>query len=62
VIPGVPGGLEEVHEALSRLRRESQLQIQKLRQESEDASRTIEKLQQQLLQQSDYETLKREIQ
>ncbi len=51
-----------MHEALSRLRRESQLQIQKLRQESEDASKTIEKLQQQLLQQSDYETLKREIQ
>ena len=79
------GKLQELHDTLSRLRRESDEQvneqqqhflqkvraysiqiyndqIQKLRRESEDATRTIERLQQQLQRQSDYETLKREIQ
>ena len=37
-------------------------QIEKLRQESENASKTIERLQLQLQQQSDYNLLKREIQ
>jgi hypothetical protein len=37
-------------------------QIEKLKQESENASKTIERLQLQLQQQSDYNLLKREIQ
>ena len=56
------GKLQELHDTLSRLRRESDEKIQKLRQDSEEASKTIEKLQQRLQQQSDYEVLKREIQ
>ncbi len=54
--------LQELHDTLSRMRKESEEQIRKLKQESEDATKTIERLQQQLKQQSDYEHLKREIQ
>ncbi|XP_040579143.2 LOW QUALITY PROTEIN: homeobox protein cut [Lepeophtheirus salmonis] len=55
-------GVAELHRTLERFRKQSEDTIQKLKQESEDASRTIEKLQQQLQQQSDYENLKQEIQ
>ena len=50
------------HANLARLRKESEDQIEKLKQESESASKTIERLQVQLQQQSDYNLLKREIQ
>ncbi len=50
------------HATLDRLRKESEDQIEKLKQESENASKTIERLQVQLQQQSDYNLLKREIQ
>jgi len=54
--------LQELHDTLSRLRKESEDQIRKLKRESEDATKTIERLQQQLRQQADYDALKREIQ
>ncbi len=56
------GKLQELHDTLSRLKRESDEKIEKLRRKSEDASKTIERLQEQLKRQSDYENLKREIQ
>ena len=56
------GKVQELHDTLSRLRKESEDQISRLRKESEDATKTIERLQQRLQQQSDYELLKREIQ
>lgn len=61
-LPSLDGKLSELNDTLSRLRKESEDQIQKLRRESEDATKTIQRLQMQLKQQSDYETLKREIQ
>ena len=54
--------MADLHATLSKIREESELQINKLRKESEDATRTIVRLQEQLKQQSDYETLKKEIQ
>ena len=54
--------MANLHATLSRIREESENQITKLKKESEDASKTIERLQMQLKQQSDYEMIKREIQ
>ena len=67
------GKVQELHDTLSRLRKdaedqiervrqESEDKIQRLKRESEDASKTIAKLQLQLDQQSDYDLLKREVQ
>ncbi len=39
VVSELDGKLQELHDTLSRLRRESDQQIKKLRRESEDASR-----------------------
>ena len=54
--------MADLHATLSKIREESELQISKLRKESEDATRTIVRLQEQLKQQSDYENMKKEIQ
>ena len=54
--------MADLHATLSKIREESELQINKLRKESEDATRTIVRLQEQLKQQSDYENMKKEIQ
>ena len=54
--------MSDLHATLSKIREESELQINKLRKESEDATRTIVRLQEQLKQQSDYEKMKQEIQ
>ena len=54
--------MADLHATLSKIREESELQISKLRKESEDATRTIVRLQEQLKQQSDYEKMKQEIQ
>ena len=54
--------MADLHATLSKIREESELQINKLRKESEDATRTIVRLQEQLKQQSDYEKMKQEIQ
>lgn len=54
--------MANLHATLTRIREESESQIKKLKKESEDASKTIEKLQLQLKQQSDYELIKREMQ
>lgn len=44
------------------VRQEAENQLKQMKQESEEKSKTIAKLQQQLEQQSDYELLKREVQ
>ena len=54
--------MADLHATLSKIREESEVQINKLRKESEDATRTIVRLQEQLKQQSDYEKMKQEIQ
>ena len=54
--------MADLHATLSKIREESEMQINKLRKESEDATRTIVRLQEQLKQQSDYENMKKEIQ
>lgn len=56
---GVNKGYDET---LTRIRREAENQIERMKQESEEKSKTIAKLQMQLQQQSDYELLKREVQ
>ena len=61
-VSALDGKVQELHDTLSRLRKESEDQISRLRKESEDATKTIEALQMRLQQQSDYEMLKREIQ
>ena len=55
------GKVQELHDTLSRIRRESEDQILKLKKKSEDATKTIERLQMQLQQQSDYDILKRQV-
>lgn len=48
----------ELHSTLEALRRESEQRIEKLKAENEEATRAIERLQQQLKQQTEYNSLK----
>ena len=50
--------VQELHNTLETLRRESEQKIEKLRAENEEATRSIERLQQQLKQQNEYEAMK----
>ena len=47
-----------MHSTLEALRRESEQRIEKLKAENEEATRAIERLQQQLKQQTEYNSLK----
>lgn len=51
----------ELHETLATLRRESEYKIEKLRAENEEASKAIERLQIQLKQQTELNSLKNNI-
>ena len=48
----------ELHATLEALKRESEQKIEKLKAENEEATRAIERLQQQLKQQTEYNSLK----
>ena len=50
--------MAELHATLAALRRESEQKIEKLKAENEEATKAIERLQSQLKQQTDFNSLK----
>ena len=53
-----PAKVAELHATLAALRRESEQKIEKLKAENEEATKAIERLQSQLKQQTDFNSLK----